>query len=303
MMALSGVRSSWLMLARNLDLAWLASSRGLLLGVFLRQLGELLGLGFELLLRLAQVGDGRHQPLLAVHQLLFVLLERRDVGADRNVAAVLGAPLADLQPMAVIELRLEGARAGNGRVLARKLGADDVLAAGRDHVFVGRAGRDRRVGQVVQVLEVGIAQHQAVLVVPQHEGFRDGLDGVAQADVGGGGLLDQRLLLGDVDRDADQVQAGLAGLLHQLAARAQPDPFAAGVMHAEFVVDGAGLGVGKLGGELVELDVVGMHQLADFAEGHQVVARSTGRGSRTSNATRRCGRGRGPSPTARSGRG
>ncbi len=248
-------------------MAWLASSARL------RQLGELLGLRFELLLRLAQIGDGGHQPLLAVDQLLFVLLERRDVGADRNVAAVLGAAFADLQPMAVVELRLEGACAGNGRVLAGKLGADDVLAAGLDHGFVGRAGGDRLVGQAVQILEIRVAQHQAVLVVPQHEGFRNGLDGVAQPDVRRGGPLDQRLLLGDIDRDADQVHARLAGLLHQLAARAQPDPFAAGVMHAEVVVDGAGLGIGELGRDLVELDVVGMHELADLAEGHQIVAR------------------------------
>ena len=206
MMALSGVRSSWLMLARNLDLAWLASS------ALCASSASCRACDLQLLLRLAKVGDGRHQPLLAVDQLLLVLLERRDVGADRNVAAVLGAALADLQPVAVVELRLEGARAGHGRVLAGELGADDVLAAGRDHRLVGRAGGDRRVGQAVQVLEVRVAQHQAVLVVPQHEGFRDGLDGVAQANVGGGGPLDQRLLLGDVDRDADQVHAGLAGL-------------------------------------------------------------------------------------------
>ena len=73
--------------------------------------------------------------------------------------------------------------------------------------------------------------------------------------------------------DADQVHAGLAGLLHQLAAHPQPDPFAAGVVHAEVVVDGVGLGVGELGRDLVELDVVGMHELADLAEGHQIVAR------------------------------
>ena len=67
--------------------------------------------------------------------------------------------------------------------------------------------------------------------------------------------------------------AGLAGLPHQLAARPQPDPVAAGVVHAEVVVDGAGLGVGELGRDLVELDVVGMDELADLAEGQQVVAR------------------------------
>ena len=114
MMALSGVRSSWLILARNFDLAWLASSaRVFLLGVFLGQLGELLGLPLQRLLRGAQVGDRRHQPLLAVDQLLLVQLERGDVGADRDVAAVLGAPLADVQPAAVVELRLEGAGAGD----------------------------------------------------------------------------------------------------------------------------------------------------------------------------------------------
>ena len=91
--------------------------------------------------------------------------------------------------------------------------------------------------------------------------------------IGRGGALDQRLLLGDVDRDADQVHARIAGLLHQLAAGAQPDPFAAGVQHAELVVDRPGLGVGELRRDLVEPDVVGMHQAAHFAERHQVVAR------------------------------
>ena len=66
-----------------------------------------------------------------------------------------------------------------------------MLAAGGDHVVVGRAGGDRRVGQAVQLLELRVAQHQAVVGVPQHEGLGDRLDGVAQPDVGGGGPLDQ----------------------------------------------------------------------------------------------------------------
>ena len=62
MMALSGVRSSWLMLARNFDLAWLASSaRSSSRGVFLGELGELDGLPFELGLRALQVDDGGAQ--------------------------------------------------------------------------------------------------------------------------------------------------------------------------------------------------------------------------------------------------
>ena len=45
MMALSGVRSSWLILARNFDLVWLASSaRFFSSDVFLGEVGELAGL-------------------------------------------------------------------------------------------------------------------------------------------------------------------------------------------------------------------------------------------------------------------
>ncbi len=90
---------------------------GFFLGVFFRELGQLLGLIFQRLLRLAQVGYRRHQPLLALHQLFFVQLQRGDVGADRDIAAVLGAALADMQPAAVVELRLEGARARQRRPL------------------------------------------------------------------------------------------------------------------------------------------------------------------------------------------
>ena len=142
-MALSGVRSSWLMLARNFDLAWLASSaRVFSSAYFSARSASCWVCCSSLLLRVAQVGDRRHQPLLAVHQLLFVPLERRDVGADRNVAAVLGAPLADLQPAAVVELRLEGARAGNGRLFARSPWCGST-ACGRRRPRPRRACRPR----------------------------------------------------------------------------------------------------------------------------------------------------------------
>ena len=181
---------------------------GLLLGIFLGEIGDLLGLPLQLLLRVAQIGDGGHQALLALHQLFFVQLDVGDVGADRDVAAVLGAALADVQPAAVVELRLEGAGA-RALALARHLRAHHRLASGRHHGLVGRAGLDRRVRQIVQLLEVRVAQHEAVLRVPHHERFRDGLDGVAQPQVRLDRALDQCLLLGDVDRDADQMRAGL----------------------------------------------------------------------------------------------
>ena len=148
-----------------------------------------------------------------------------------------------------------------------------MLAPGGDDVLEGGAGRDRVFGQVVQGLEIGIAKDQAVVRIPQHESFGNGFDRVAQAKVGGNGLFDQALLLRDVDGDTDQMQAGLTGLAHQLAACPHPHPFSAGVMHPEGMVDGAGLGIGEAGRKLVEVDVLGMHEGVDLAEGHQVVFR------------------------------
>ena len=145
--------------------------------------------------------------------------------------------------------------------------------AGGDDALVGRAGLHRGVGQVMQFLKVRIAQHQAVVGVPQHEGFRDGLDGVAQPQVRRHGALDQGFLLGDVDGDADQMQAGFALLARQFAARPQPQPAAVGVAHAEGMVDRCTLASASWRGELVEIDVVLVHQRVDFAEGEQIVLR------------------------------
>ena len=152
-------------------------------------------------------------------------------------------------------------------------GAHHRLAAGGDHRVIRRAGPDRLVGQVVQRQEIGVAQHHAVVRIPQHERLRDGLDRVAQAQVGLDGLLDQRLLLGDVDGDADQVRRDFARLLHQLAARAQPHPVAVGVTHAEGVVDRRGPGFGELCGKLIEMQVLRMHQRIDLAEAQELVLR------------------------------
>ena len=49
------------------------------------------------------------QLLLAVGEALLALLQRGDVGADADEAAVLGAALIDVQPAAILELGLIGA--------------------------------------------------------------------------------------------------------------------------------------------------------------------------------------------------
>ena len=246
---------------------------GFFRGVFERQIGELAGLEFQRLLRAAQVVDRRDLPLLSLDQLLLVLLELGDVGADRDIAAVLGPAFADMQPAPVIEERFEGAGARRLRLVIGDRGPDDRFLSGGHDRGVSRAGYDGFVRQVMQLLEVRVAQDQAVVGVPQHECFRNRLDGVAQPQVRRRGLLHQRPLLGGVDGDADEVQAGLAVLARQFAARPQPQPAAVGVAHAEGVIDRLRLGVGQLARQLVEVDIVPVHQGVDFAESQEIVFR------------------------------
>ena len=56
--------------------------------VFLGELDQLLRLLLQLLARAAEIGDGLGQRALVLQQLAFLLLERGDVGADRDEAAV-----------------------------------------------------------------------------------------------------------------------------------------------------------------------------------------------------------------------
>ncbi len=73
----------------------------------------------------------------------------------------------------------------------------DAFGAGHQHI----------VRQAIGLLVMGVAHHQTVVLVPQHEGFRRALDGVGQALVGFCIALGQAVLLGHVHGDADQVHA------------------------------------------------------------------------------------------------
>ena len=212
------------------------------------------------------------QAAVVLDQLLLVCLDAGNVGADRNVAAVLGAALGDVQPAAVVELRLEGAGARRVHAGLLQAGAHLRHAADLDHGLIGGAGGHRGVRQLVQALEMRIAEHEAVFGVPQHESFRNGLDRVAQPEIGLHGLLGEALLFGDVDRDADQMQAAVGRGVAELAAHPQPDPVAVDVLHAEALVDVVESAGDHLVGDREQVDVVGFHQRVDFAEGEEVVA-------------------------------
>ena len=263
MMALSGVRSSWLILARNSDLVSVRLLGAiLLLGVFLGELDHLLRLQLELLARLAEVGDGRHQAALAVDQLALVALQLGDVGADRDEAAVLGAPLVDLQPAAVLELQLEAARAFLGPAVGDHLGADERLPAGRDHLGIGRAGlraphpawpwscwyfelhitRRLSASQSTKASEiVSMASRRRMSAVFERSTSR----------------------ICSVTSTAMPIRCGSPRLaVDQLGAGAQPDPASVGMAHAEHAVDGRFAGLVEGLGERHQVAVVGMDQPA-----------------------------------------
>ena len=87
-----------------------------LLMIAFGEIGELLGLLLERAARLSELGDSRQEQPLGVDELLLMLFQRGDVGADRDIAAVARASLVDLQPPSVGKSRLVGARAlGNVR--------------------------------------------------------------------------------------------------------------------------------------------------------------------------------------------
>ena len=86
------------------------------------------------------------------------------------------------------------------------------------------------------------------------------------------GFLGQALLLGDVDGNADQMCAAVGRRLAELAADAQPDPVAVDVLHAEGLIDVTDLAADQLIGDREKVDIVGLHQRVDLAEGQEVVA-------------------------------
>src|SRR5262249_11619728 len=171
-----------------------------------------------------------------------------------------------------VKLSFEGTRPG-ALTLARAFRTYDRLASRRHHRLVGGAGLDRLVRQVVQFLEIRVAQYEAILRVPDYECLGNRLDRIAQPQVSFHGALDQRLLLGDVDGDADEMRPAVARLLNQFAAGAQPHPIAVGMAHAEGMVDQGRGGVDELSGEAVEINILGMNKGIDLAEAQQRIAR------------------------------
>src|SRR5438067_10693463 len=101
---------------------------GFLFGILLGEIRELSRLPFQRLLRFAQIDDGRTLTLFALDQLLLVLFDLSDVGSNRDVAAILGAPFTDMHPAPILELCFECTRAARLAVMGDR-GADQRLSA------------------------------------------------------------------------------------------------------------------------------------------------------------------------------
>src|SRR5262249_20629372 len=89
--------------------------------------------------------------------------------------------------------------------------------------------------------------------------------------VGGDGTLNEILLFGNIDRNADEVRPDLALLTGQLAANAQPQPAAGGIAHPKSVICRLQRAVEKLASESIKIDVVLMDERVDFAERQEIV--------------------------------
>ena len=273
-MALSGVRSSWLILARNFDLVWLASSARVFSSrIFFGEVGELERLPFQRGLRAFQVDHGGAQAQVVVDQLLLVLLDAGDVGADRDVAAVLGAALADMQPAAVVELRLEGARA---RRLARRSRA---AGCGPPACCRPRSRSHRRCRGSRRSPAACAGAGNASCRAPggrsaSHSTKASGMVSIASRSRRSASTVFSARLFCSVMSTAMPIRCrpASAGAVAELAAHPQPDPVAVGVLHAEGLVDVVDLAGDQLVGDREQVDVVGFHQRVDFAEGQEVAA-------------------------------
>ena len=207
----------------------------LLQGIFLGEIDELLLLLLQLAAREPQLGDACPELLLALGEALLALLQHGDVGADADIATVAGPTLVDMQPAAVLDLRLVGAAvvvigAGDRHALG-----DDRFGRCGDHLVIRTAGAHRVVGQAVELLIFAVAHDEAVVAVPQHEGFGDRLHGVAKSRILVSGAWSE-VLLGN-HGDAGQARLAIRKGPRDMPAQSQSNKVAVGVAQPEAAVE------------------------------------------------------------------
>jgi len=193
-------------------------------------------------------------------------LQKRNVRTDGDQTAVAGAAFGDLQPALIGELHFRGAR--QSRLIGVGHAAlDDRAGCSTIDDGAFRAGHKRAVWKTIGLLEVRVAHHQTIVLVPQDKGFGRALDGVGKALIGLGITLCQTVLFGHVHGDADDARA-VCGVDH-LRTGAQPDIMTMGVAHAENLIDLAQITAADRACQLIEVSVFGMHHARRIAEGER----------------------------------
>ena len=164
--------------------------------------------------------NGRHQAAFAVDQTFLMQLELGNVGADGNKTAILRAAFIDLKPASVAELTFEGLATGAIVFIGHAALEGERARMGIDLV-ARHAGFQRPDGKASIFTELGIRHDEAIVGIPQDEGFRNILDGFADAHVGFRRLLRKAVLFADVESNADQMKIAFAG---DFGANAHPHP-------------------------------------------------------------------------------
>ena len=197
--------------------------------------------------------------------MLLVFLQRGDVGADGDIAAVAGAALVDLKPAPIGEARFVGTRS-TGKVAAAPRAEAPRAIARRGERVAPRAGPPRLAALIAQALIFRVAQHQPVARIPQDKSFRDRLDRVAQSLVGGRRMLGFALALGDIEGDADEARRAGLLILDNVGALAKPYPAPVGRAHAKLDVDALAAPVGRRSRDRLQSLVVRVHKALQIGD-------------------------------------
>ncbi len=155
----------------------------------------------------------------------------------------------------------------------------------------------------MQALIFGVAEHQAVVGVPKHEGLGDRLDRLAKPVFGGRRNLRLVHALRHVDRDADQTAALGRLVLEDVGAFGHPDPLAVAATQPAAELHRPKRRRHRLLGDFFQRAIAGVHETAESGERQHGGGAAAGRPDQTSRPTTGRGRSPGPNSTDRSGRG
>ena len=235
---------------------------GFLFEIAFDECRELLRLFLECQSRAAQIGNHRREFPLRLHIEFFLIFEGRDVGADRDIAAIARRAFIDLEPAPV---RQAGLVALDSIIFVDTM-MNEVFGEIIFQIRIGGADANHIGRQIVEVLKFGIAQDKLVICIPEHERLADRLDRVPQTQVCRGIHRISPTLLGNIDRNADQMRRRAFRVINDFRPRPNPNPAAICGANPESLIHRRNFCGGELVGKLEEIAVIGMDEAVDIAK-------------------------------------